>query len=259
MEELRNGLGDRSRERKVSAWIMGVSGFFLVSFFLVPAILPTDSVPELSGRANAFDYATQDGFGSWGNQQTSEDGNVGHDQVSRGSFAWTELDPYSGFIYGFGDFNCHNKIERSWEINGNQMPVCTRDVGIFFGAFLGGLLFFRRGHNRWTIRDSFLSVFPDEKLTGVYQNDRRMLALLAFTALAVIPIGIDGFTQLLTSYESNNMMRLATGTPFGLFIMWFFAASMSSRPAKFDNLAGRVRLPAGARLATSVPVNSEEE
>ena len=29
------------------------------------------------------------------------------------------------------------KHERSWEINGNQMPVCTRDVGMFFGIAVG--------------------------------------------------------------------------------------------------------------------------
>ena len=59
---LRNGLEQRSREKKVGLWVGGISSFFLISFFLVPFYLPENSVPELSGRANAFDYHSED---SW--------------------------------------------------------------------------------------------------------------------------------------------------------------------------------------------------
>ena len=249
MNLLRNGLGDRSREKKIGLWIAGISGFLFLSFFLAPSLLDEGSVPMLSGRANAFDYATEDDFGSWGNQQTNNHSSAGHDQSQHGTFSWMELDPYTGFIYAFGDLNCHNKHERSWEINGNQMPVCTRDLGIFFGAFLGGLLFAYRGHNRWTIRDSFLSVFPDEKMTQIYLNDYRLKVVLGFRALAIIPISLDGGIQMLTSYESTNIMRVLTGTPFGFFLFWFFAASLASRPAKFDFEASDVILPANAKLA----------
>ena len=38
---------------------------------LTPALLPTGSVPELSARANAFDYATYDGLWSLGNRDNS--------------------------------------------------------------------------------------------------------------------------------------------------------------------------------------------
>ena len=255
----KNGLDDRSRERKVSLWVMGISGFFLVSFFLVPLINENGSIPELSGRANAFDYATVDGWGSWGNSESNSNSHIGHNQSEFGHFAWTELDPYSALIYGFGDLNCHNKNERSWEINGNQMPVCTRDVGIFFGAFLGGLLFFRRGHNRWTVRDSFLSVFPDDKLKKIYDNDWRIHVIWIFAALAIIPIGLDGGIQMITDYESNSFNRLITGTPFGIFIMWFFCSSLSSRPGLFELNPSRVNLPGNAKLMTEEEVISESE
>ncbi len=256
----KNGLLERARERKVSAWVMGVSGFFLVSFFIAPLINDEGSISELSGRANAFDYATIDGWGNWGNSQHGQIV-AGHNQSEHTTFAWTDLDPYSAFIYGFGDLNCHNKHERSWSINGNQMPVCTRDIGIFFGAFLGGLLFFRRGHNRWTIRDSFLSVFPDEKLESLYENDWRIITIWGLAALAIIPIGLDGGIQMITSYESTTLNRLLTGTPFGIFLMWFFCASLSSRPTLFDLDPSRVMLPANARLmpTNNDSINDEEE
>ena len=79
----KNGLENRSREKKVGLWIGGVSSFFLVSFFLVPFYLPADSVPELSGRANAFDYQSED---SWGNIQANDKNGMGHNQSEHGSF-----------------------------------------------------------------------------------------------------------------------------------------------------------------------------
>ncbi len=122
----RNGLGDRRREVKVSNWVLGFTGFFLIGFFLAPLSVAEGEVPKLSGRANAIDYYSVD---SWGNEQ-DDVGKVGHDQSKHGVFAWSDLNPYAAFIYAFGDLNCHNKHERSWEINDNQMPVCTRDIGI---------------------------------------------------------------------------------------------------------------------------------
>ena len=100
----------------------------LVSFSWYLSIFQREVFQELSGRANAFDYHSEDG---WGNIQTSGNGDVGHNQSEYGEFVWSDLDPYAAFIYGFGDLNCHTKAERSWEVNGNQMPVCVRDVGIF--------------------------------------------------------------------------------------------------------------------------------
>ncbi len=248
----KNGLEDRSREKKVGYWVGGVSTFFLVSFFLVPFYLPEGTVPELSGRANAFDYQSDS---AWGNVQTDSTGQVGHNQSEHGIFVWSDLDPYAAFIYAFGDLNCHTKAERSWKINDNQMPVCVRDVGIFLGLAIGGFLFSRRGYNRWTIKDTFLSMLPDNKLFSVYRNDRRLLAMFAIAAVAAVPMAIDGFTQMLTSYESNAMMRLLTGTPFGILIGAFLSASFCARPAYFDLDPTNVVLPSGSKFS----MKAEEE
>ena len=242
----KNGLEQRSRESKVGLWVGGVSSFFLISFFLVPFYLPTDSVPELSGRANSFDYQSED---AWGNVQTDGNGGMGHNQSEYGSFVWSDLDPYAAFIYAFGDLNCHNKAERSWEINGNQMPVCVRDVGIFLGLAIGGFWFSRKGFNRWTIRDTFLSLLPDDRLLSVYKNDKRLLAMFVIAAVGAVPMAIDGFTQMLTSYESTAFMRLLTGTPFGILIGAFMSASFSARPAFFELNPANVMLPSGSRFS----------
>ena len=250
----RNGLDNRNRERKIGLWVGGISTFFLISFFIVPGYLPEDSVPELSGRANTFDYFSDD---SWGNTQTESKGSVGHNQSEYGKFAWSELDPYAAFIYGFGDLNCHNKAERSWEINGNQMPVCVRDVGIFFGLAIGGFIFSRKGLNRWTLRDTFLSIFPDRYTEDIYRNNRRTMAMIVLAGIFALPMALDGFSQLLTSYESTAFMRLLTGTPFGIFIGLFIATSFSVRPIHFSKDPSMVLLPSGSRFQMAEV--SEEE
>ena len=48
----RNGLLDRKREAKVGKWVLGVSLFFLVSFFLAPLTLERGTVGPMEGRAN---------------------------------------------------------------------------------------------------------------------------------------------------------------------------------------------------------------
>ena len=212
---LRNGLEQRSREKKVGLWVGGISSFFLISFFLVPFYLPENSVPELSGRANAFDYHSED---SWGNVQNDAKGGMGHNQSEHGTFVWSDLDPYAAFIYAFGDLNCHTKAERSWEINGNQMPVCVRDVGIFLGLAIGGFLFARFGVNRWTIRDTFLSLIPDSKMESVYKNNRRLLAMLAIAAIDSSSYGnrrIYSVIDLLRIYCNDEVTYRYTLWSFG--------------------------------------------
>ena len=244
----KNGLEHRFRERKIGLWIASVSGFFFFSFFFAPLILPEGTVGELNGRANTLDFGSKTGSMSQGNSP----GGLVHEHADgtlhqHEQFSWSELDPYTGFIYAFGDLNCHQNHERSWEIGGNQMPVCTRDVGIFFGLMMGGVLFSRRSYNRWTVRDTCLSMLPDEWLTGVYARNWRTLAWLACGVLLCVPLLIDGFTQLLTDYESNNFTRPMTGAPFGLGLAVLIGASIAARAEKFAS-AGAVLLPGNARF-----------
>ena len=244
----KNGLEHRFRERKIGLWIAGVSGFMFFSFFLAPLLLAEGTVPEINGRANTIDFASSNGTLSHGNSpqgmaHTHADGSIHYHD----SFVWSDLDPYTGFVYAFGDLNCHQNHERSWEINGNQMPVCTRDVGIFFGLMIGGLFFSRRAFNRWTVRDTCLSMLPDEWLNDVYVKNRRTIAWLAFGVVLCVPLLIDGFTQLLTSYESNNLARPFTGAPFGLGLAVLIGATIASRADKFEG-AGAVLLPGNARF-----------
>ena len=217
--------------------------------------LETGSVGPLQGRANAIDFYSEDGFGSYGNQAAGED--VENGQCCP-AFAWSEVNPYAAIIYGFGDVNCHQKSERSWEVNKNQLPVCTRDVGIFAGLFIGGVVFSRRGWNRWTVRDTCLSLLPESMLHGVYAKNRRTALWLGCGLLLCMPLIADGFLQLLTPYESTNFKRVLTGVPFGFGLGILLCSMFAARADAFYG-AGQVLLPGEARFTLTSKGRQEAE
>ena len=94
-----------------------------------------------------------------------------------------QMNPISRLVYYLGDVNCHQKLERSYSYNQNQMPFCARDVGIFAGLTIG----------------------------FTYALGRRIELTLPLILLSLVPIGIDGTVQLLTDYESTNTKRVITG------------------------------------------------
>ena len=77
---LKNGRKERKRESKVGRNFAAIAGTYLILLFLIPITLPTDTIPDLSGRANRLDYATIDGTWSWGNNDNSDYEHAGHNQ-----------------------------------------------------------------------------------------------------------------------------------------------------------------------------------
>ncbi len=102
-----------------------------------------------------------------------------------------ELPAPWNFLYSCGDRLCHQKAERSFFINDNQMPFCSRCTAIWLG-FAIGLGFM---------------VFYKIKL------DEKFLILIL---IGLAPIGIDGVGQLLKFWESNNLIRLISGVLIGI-------------------------------------------
>ena len=95
---------------------------------------------------------------------------------------------------------CHGMAERSLVLWGVPMPICARCVAIYAGL-LAGLAAFAAV--RW-----------------VTERAARMTAMAA-----VIPLAIDGLTQLSGLRESTNTLRIATGLAAGLaFGFWILAA-----------------------------------
>ena len=95
----------------------------------------------------------------------------------------SEMDTIPRAVYRIGDAQCHQLANRSYFLNDNQMPFCARDLGLFAGLAFASVfaLFFR------------LTINPFLLLIGL------------------VPLGVDGGMQLISSYESVNALRLATG------------------------------------------------
>jgi len=78
---------------------------------------------------------------------------------------------------------------------GYKMALCERDMALYGGLLVGGLVF----------------VFVRKRL--------RPLSLLAY-GLCLLPMALDGGTQLLFLRESNWVLRLITGGLAGLSTVW---------------------------------------
>lgn len=86
----------------------------------------------------------------------------------------------------FTRFICHQIPERTFSIRGHYFPVCSRCTGFYIAAF-----------------SYFVFVY------FFYVQYTTILIIIAM--LMLIPTFLDGFTQLLGSRESNNILRLLTG------------------------------------------------
>jgi uncharacterized membrane protein len=109
------------------------------------------------------------------------------------------INPVAWAVYTSGDFNCHQQKDRSYFLNDNQMPYCARDVGIFAGLAGGALL-------------SLILV--------VNMNWIWMI-------LGLVPMGIDGMVQALTSYDSSNSVRFLTGLLAGGAVIIFICSKIA--------------------------------
>jgi uncharacterized membrane protein len=166
--------------------VFALSLFWTVSLFIAPLTLAPDTVSDLNGRANVVDFPD----------------------------LWDSLPPYHRAIYYFGDFNCHQKWYRSFTINDNQMPVDARMTSIFVFANLGfvTMMFVEAD---MSISVAMLNVLPKRMRGPIERRLKPELFAIILVILTALPVAIDGFYQLLTSYESTNLKRVVTGIPFG--------------------------------------------
>ena len=90
---------------------------------------------------------------------------------------------------------CHQKPMRSFFLWGEQMAYCQRNTAIYTSILAGGLVF------------------------ALVRHRFRGLRLRPYLLL-IAPMALDGFTQLSGLRESNWILRVITGTLFGLATVW---------------------------------------
>ena len=153
----------REKYSKVIIVFFILFSIWILLQFLAPLFLPEGNVDDLSGIVAVSD-----------NEKNIEEM----------SFPWS-------IVYSAGDRLCHQKVERSFFINSNQMPFCSRCTALWLGLAIGlGFM-----------------VFYQVKL------DERFLYIIV---LGFLPIAVDGVGQLFGFWESANSIRVITGLLAGV-------------------------------------------
>ena len=153
----------REKVSKIICFIFLIFFCFICLQFLSPAILRSNQIPDLSGSTIFED-----------NTEITKD-----------------LPFPINILYSYGDRICHQKQERSFFINGNQMPFCSRCTAIWFGIPIGLFLLV------------FYTIELNEKILGMI-------------IISILPLAIDGIGQLIGLWESTNILRVITGLPVGI-------------------------------------------
>ncbi len=131
--------------------------------FLAPFAFPYSTINDLSGQTAISD-----------NEKL----------IDSMPFPWNS-------VYSCGDRLCHQKAERSFFLNDNQMPFCSRCTAIWLGLAIGL---------------GFMVIYKIEL------NEKFLYLIF----IGLIPIGIDGLGQLFGFWESTNAIRLITGLLVGI-------------------------------------------
>ncbi|MGQ9515673.1 MAG: DUF2085 domain-containing protein [Anaerolineae bacterium] len=103
--------------------------------------------------------------------------------------AWAAgLYPLATRLYWLFHFICHQEPARSLWIAGQPMAICARDVGLYGGLWVG----------------LWIALWRRPSLPGW------------LVVMCVLPMALDGGTQLLGLRESTNVLRVVTGGLAGI-------------------------------------------
>jgi len=91
---------------------------------------------------------------------------------------------------------CAQIPSHSFYIFGHQLGLCARNLSIYSSMFLGSLIF----------------VLSKKRLPGIPWW---------LWILMILPMALDGLTQMFGLRESTGELRLITGTLFGFGSVWF--------------------------------------
>ena len=115
-------------------------------------------------------------------------------------FAHQHLALPAGLIYLFFSKICHQFPDRSFSIWDNQFAVCARCTGLYFGFFIGTLL------------------FPLFKMSKNFNPPKRYLFFVALTPL-IIDLSLSTFHIWQNTFFSRVITGLFLGGVAALFII----------------------------------------
>ena len=159
---------------------------YSVSNVVAPYTISPGTVVDLNGAANRVDYAA----------------------------TWNTLWVYPEVVYYIGDAQCHQMATRTIFLNGNEMPMDARMSSMYFWASLGllGAMF---ATPSTSVAQGIVNALPKRVQPWLRRHLGPSVTAGVVVVLGFLPVAVDGFAQLLTTYESTNVRRFLTGIPSG--------------------------------------------
>lgn len=102
------------------------------------------------------------------------------------------------FLERMGSAVCHQMAERSFIWGNGKMPLCARCTGIYIGVFFALCIFL------WK-----------KRLEGNRPFFTKQIFLML---LCIIPMAADGFCSYIGLWESNQLLRILTGSLIGAVV-----------------------------------------
>ena len=109
------------------------------------------------------------------------------------------MDLIVAFAYAVGSVICHQLPERSFFLDGRQLPVCARCTGLYVSGAIG-----------------FLGWVAMKFARGWRGVPVRPRAALAIVAGAAIPTAISYVTGVTGVWDGTNLTRAALAVPLGV-------------------------------------------
>lgn len=106
---------------------------------------------------------------------------------------WSGMDPLSKAAYWLGDFFCHQDEARTLILNGNEMPICIRDVALM-ASLAAGLVIASR---LWDIAS--------------HMNSRMILACALLVAVTPVEWALEGALDI-----DSPALRVIVSVPTGI-------------------------------------------
>jgi uncharacterized membrane protein len=109
------------------------------------------------------------------------------------------MDLFFAFVYAAGSVICHQLPERSFFLDGRQLPVCARCTGLYLSAAAGFL-----GWCIWKATEGWPRFALSPRLA------------LAIVIGAALPTALSYFTGIAGIWDGSNLTRALLAVPLGL-------------------------------------------
>ena len=121
------------------------------------------------------------------------------------------MDLFLAFLYATGSVICHQLPERSFFLEGRQLPVCARCTGLYLSGAAGILGWFT-----WKMARGWRRIATPRKVRVVGAPVvMRPRAALAIVITAGVPTALSYATGVIGVWDGSNITRALLAVPLG--------------------------------------------